>query len=100
MLSRRGFIGGLLTVAAPAIIRPGILMPVKPIVPADVSQIAMYVGEHYVDVISDTHWTGFYDLKRRRMVWRLAGVHDANKMSEVHDLAALSRYGEALAKAC
>jgi hypothetical protein len=29
MISRRGMLGGLLVLAAPAIIRPGLLMPVK-----------------------------------------------------------------------
>ncbi len=48
--SRRGFLGGLLAViAAPAIIRPGILMPIKPsLVPApQIIAGPLFVGGQY-----------------------------------------------------
>lgn len=57
MLSRRGFLGGLIAaVAAPAIIRPGILMPIKPsLVPAAVEPVARTYSRYVVEAV-ETHF--------------------------------------------
>jgi hypothetical protein len=45
MISRRFFIAGAAAVAAPAIIRPGLLMPVKRMLPLD-DGVALYSMAH------------------------------------------------------
>src|SRR5262245_37975482 len=54
-LSRRGFVGGLIAIAAPAIVRPGILMPIKVIEPIFTVDMLKAVTHYYKGTI-DGAW--------------------------------------------